>query len=382
MRIIHLCLSCFYIDNYNYQENLLPRIDLENGNEVLVIASTQALINKVKAGYTSVGEYKTEDGVHVIRIPYVNLGLDFITHKIKKYHGLYKKIEEFQPDIIFSHGLGFDMADIVRYKKKYPYVKLYADTHTAHYNSGKNWISLNILHRIVYKRYIQNVLPYIEKVFYIGISEKDFCVKNYSVPDNKMEYFPLGGIILDKEEYKKLRNDKRLELGIKEDEYLLLHSGKLTAGKKTELLLKAFINSNIRFRAKLLIVGSIPDKRNKEIYSLLNDKRIMYLGWKSAEELKKYLCAADIYIQPGTVSATLQQAICSYCSVICYPYEEYKNINNAYGNLLFCESQEDIQKIFDEIEANKIDMNSIIERTVFCANDLLDYKENVKKYYY
>lgn len=69
MRILHLCLACFYIDGYNYQENILPRIDRENGNEVLVIASTETYVNNSELGYVEPGEYTTFDGIHVIRIP-------------------------------------------------------------------------------------------------------------------------------------------------------------------------------------------------------------------------------------------------------------------------------------------------------------------------
>ena len=41
MRILHLCLSCFYIDGYNYQENILPRINHEDGHDVRILASTE-----------------------------------------------------------------------------------------------------------------------------------------------------------------------------------------------------------------------------------------------------------------------------------------------------------------------------------------------------
>lgn len=380
MRIIHLCLSCFYIDNYNYQENILPRIDQENGNDVLVIASTQTFINNEKSGYSLPGEYVTKDGIHVIRISYVNYGLDFITHKIRKYRGLYRKIVNFQPDIIFSHGLGFDTKDVVRYKKNNPQVKIYADTHTAYYNSGTNWISLNVLHKIIYKSYIQKILPNIEKYFYIGINEKEFSIQNYEVPEDKMEYFPLGGIIPDKEQYDKFRKEKRSELEISDGEYLFVHSGKLSKQKKTELLLKAFVNSKIKSVAKLLIIGSIPEEQKKILNSLLNDERVIYVGWKTSEELVRYLCAADLYCQPGSVSATLQQAICCNCPVLSYPHDEYKNINNTYNNFLFCESQEELKTMFDKIEAGNIDIEKLKKQTKLCAEELLDYRVSVRKY--
>lgn len=39
MKILHLCLACFYIDGYTYQENILPRINREDGHDVRILAS-------------------------------------------------------------------------------------------------------------------------------------------------------------------------------------------------------------------------------------------------------------------------------------------------------------------------------------------------------
>ena len=39
MKIMHLMLSSFYIDNYSYQENLLPKYHKKLGYEVEIVAS-------------------------------------------------------------------------------------------------------------------------------------------------------------------------------------------------------------------------------------------------------------------------------------------------------------------------------------------------------
>ena len=60
----------------------------------------------------------------------------------------------------------WSLLDVIRYKKDHPEVKLYADTHTAAYNSGTNWLSLHIQHRLFYKYLVQKLLPCLEKYFY------------------------------------------------------------------------------------------------------------------------------------------------------------------------------------------------------------------------
>ena len=51
-----------------------------------------------------------------------------------------------------SHNLAYvSVLDVIRYKKNHPEVKFYADTHTSVYNSGRNWVSLHLQHRSLYR---------------------------------------------------------------------------------------------------------------------------------------------------------------------------------------------------------------------------------------
>src|SRR5690242_2041292 len=98
MRILHLMLSCFYIDNANYQENVIPRQNLKDGHEVKIIASTEVFIKNNQLGLVSPGSYLNEDGIPVTRLSYKYFFHDFISKKIRSYANLYKSISEFAPD--------------------------------------------------------------------------------------------------------------------------------------------------------------------------------------------------------------------------------------------------------------------------------------------
>ena len=71
MKIVHLCLSAFFIDNYSYQENILPKYHVKMGHVVTVIASLFTYNKEGKGcmleGYT---EYDDKNGYHVVRLPY------------------------------------------------------------------------------------------------------------------------------------------------------------------------------------------------------------------------------------------------------------------------------------------------------------------------
>ena len=380
MRILHLCLSCFYIDGYNYQENVLPRLNKRDGHDVLILASTETFINNNQLGYVNPSEYVTEYGVQIKRLAYRKIINQCLSAKLRSYPKLYSELEAFAPDVIMSHDLAcFAALDVVRYMKKHPHVRLYADTHTADYNSGKNWISLNILHRKIYRYCIQKVLPYVNRYFYVGHSEKEFSQKNYGVPETKMEFYPLGGNLMDVETYAKNREKYRKALSINPEKLLFVHSGKLDSLKKTEDLLKAF-SAVPELEALLVIIGSIPESMQPILCPLIEaDRRVVYLGWKSSAELQEYLCACDLYLQPGSVSATLQNAICCGCAVLAYPHDNYK----AYGYdcFIWVEDKKAIESAFKKLADKEYDIDMLRKNADACARNLLNYDVLVKKLY-
>lgn len=226
MKILHLCLSNFYIDGYGYQENILPILNQEQGHTVKIIASTITYING-QLGYTKPSQYNTETGIPIVRLPYVKWVPSFIAKKIGIYSNVYKEIVEFSPDIIFYHGTGgYGLKWVAKYKKKYPKIKLYADNHAFSSNTALNWYS-----KLVYKAILNPILrknvQYFDKIFYISEACKDFLIEFKGISSDILEFMPLGGIILDDQEYYHKGKIYRDKLQLREDNILLVHSGKL-----------------------------------------------------------------------------------------------------------------------------------------------------------
>ena len=73
MKILHCCLAAFYIDNYGYQENILPKMHKLQGHDVRIVASTETYLNNSVLGYTVPGSYNSSDDILVTRIPYIML---------------------------------------------------------------------------------------------------------------------------------------------------------------------------------------------------------------------------------------------------------------------------------------------------------------------
>lgn len=380
MKILHCCLSCFYIEDYNYQENVLPRQNKIDGHEVLILASTETFINNNSLGYISPSRYVNKDGIEVIRIPYRTNMPHFLMRKIRAYEETASYISEFNPDVILFHGsAAYEIINFAEYKKRHPNVKLFVDSHEDFHNSARNFVSKVFLHRLLYKGFIHKALPYIEKVLCISMECYDFMKDFYKIPSEKLEIFPLGGTVIEDDQYAIKRKSKRDELKLSSSDILLVHSGKMSKAKRTPEILKAFgkVPSD---KLRLVLLGSIPEEMKTEIFPLVEkDYRVEFLGWKSSVELYEYLCAADMYLQPGSQSATMQNAICCGCTVMLYPHISHELY--LQGNGYYVKSIEDMKQVFQEIANDSSVIKTMSENSEKIARKLLDYKKLAARLY-
>lgn len=373
MKIIHCCLSCFYIDNFNYQENVLPRQNKADGHDVSILASTETYINNSQLGYIEPRNYINEYGIPVKRIPYRNIPIGILRRKIRSYPGVYQYLETEKPDVIFFHGIpAWELRTVVKYKRMHPEVKLLVDSHEDANNSATNFISKNVLHKIIYKWIVRPLYPYVDKFLYISLEVRDFINTIYKIPLDKMEFYPLGGVILEEEEHQTRRQKTRKALNISDNEILLVHSGKLNKPKRTEDILRALANIPSE-RLRLMIVGSIPEDMKQVLEPLIEaDERVCFAGWKTADELTDLLCGADLYIQPGSQSATMQNAICCGCPVAIYPHKSHEPYINRNG--YYIETVDDIKKVIENIADNPEQLKTMSKHSWELARGLLDYK--------
>ena len=227
---------------------------------------------------------------------------------------------------------------------------------------------------------VQKAVPCLEKYFYIGEGERKFSAENYGVPEHLLEYFPLGGVIPQELEYAEKRARRRSELNLAMDELLLVHSGKMDALKRTADLLRAFA-AVPELKAKLAVIGSIPEDMKPVLESLLAaDPRVIYLGWKTGAELQEYLCACDLYCQPGSVSATMQNAICCNAPLLLYPHEGYLK-DYEYGNILWAKTTEDMTMAFNLLKDGTVNLEELRVGSARCARELLDYRALAARLY-
>ncbi len=340
MRVVHLCLGAFFIDGYSYQENLLPKYHVKQGHDVTVIASLETFDKEGRRTVLpSPSSYRDKNGFDVIRLAYKK---PYRWNRLfRHFVGLQNAIESVAPDIIFIHGACFGDTPIIRrYIKKHPSTKLFVDSHADWINSAKNWLSLNILHPIIWRHYSKVIEPYMIKCFGVTPMRCRFLKEMYHVNPEIIEYLPLG---VDDEMIPKdkdsVRNNIRNEFGVNKTDFLILTGGKIDKLKNTHVLLNAFDKLN-NPHVHIVICGVLTPEMEYLKEKIEANRNIHYLGWCNAEKVIDCMIASDLACFPGTHSTLWEQAVGVGIPAIFkrWPEMEHVNIN---GNCKFVKGEDD-----------------------------------------
>jgi len=126
-----------------------------------------------------------------------------------------------------------------------------------------------------------------------AMSENGGAAKLRSLGIDPVEVVPLG---VEIGEFGPTRRDARLrgQLGLTEDQPLLIYVGRLDGEKKPDVVVEAFRRLPKEMGAKLALLGEGPLK--PEI-AALGDERIIMPGYvRNRAELARWLASADIYV--------------------------------------------------------------------------------------
>lgn len=315
MKIIHICLANFFIDDYSYQENILPIYHKKMGYDVTMIASWQSFDEKGKLflkDYSKLNNYKTKDDIEVYRIAYRKGILPNVLYqKLRLYDEWINLLDEIAPDVIFVHGCQFmDVIKLVKFSKINNHTRIYVDNHADYINSARTWYS-KFLHKIVWRYCAKKIEPFVKRFWGVTPLRSIFLQKEYKINPSKIDTLIMGVDIdnIKIEERENIRKAIRCDLKIEENNIVLISGGKLDRLKGTLKLLDTFVTLNDP-ALRLVLFGTISSDIEVDFRKYLDrDKRISYVGWISSENIFKYFYAADIAIFPGTHSVLWEQAI-------------------------------------------------------------------------
>lgn len=363
MKVLHLCLCSFFPDNYSYQENLLPKFHNKMGFETEVIASLQTFDeNGHVTYYEKAKKYRNEYDIPVTRLDYKEPAKLF---KIfKKYIGFKDALEKAAPDVIFMHGCQFlDIKIVANYMKKHPEVKLFVDNHADFSNSATNFVSKNILHKMIWKRCAQLINPYTQKFYGVLPARVDFLVNVYGLPKEKVELLVMGSdddkiIEADKPEVKKAIREK---YNIADDDFLIMTGGKIDLYKTQTLLLMEAVNKLDNPKVKLIVFGSVVPELKDKINELCSDK-VQYIGWVKSEDSYQYFSACDLTVFPGRHSVFWEQVAGQGKPMIVKYWDGTTHVDMK-GNVTFLhkDSADEIKEEIEKAIENYADMKKVAE---------------------
>ena len=273
MKIVHICLSGPMTDGWNYQENLLTKYHRLSGHDVAVLASQQVWGDDGKLKTDNRRSY-VYDGLTMYRL---RAKRGVLSSRMQRYEGVYDILQKIRPDVLFIHGCQFlDIHSIARYCKKHPQVTVYVDNHADFSNSATNWVSKNILHKLLWRWCAKKIEPYTTKFYGVLPARVEFLKEMYHLPADKCELLVMGADdeLVEAAAKPEVRSRIRERHGIAEDDFLVMTGGKIDAFKTQTLLLMEAVKKIDDPRAKLIVFGSVTPELKDKVEALADGSKV------------------------------------------------------------------------------------------------------------
>ena len=381
-----------FAEELEFQENLLVKYYRSNGHEVTVIASLYDSVFDYYSDKPVLGgrrEYM-HDGARIIKLPFrFNL-----LNRVRPLVSVSQILEEAAPDLLYVHDISPNFPECIAYVKKHPGTRMIMDYHADASNSGKNWVSIKILHGVIRKWYLDRARPYLSKIFPIVPAGTQFLREVYRVPEDEMELLPLGTDLEYGRGIREARGGARVraELAIPEDAFVVFTGGKLSRNRRTEHLIDA-VASIGREDLHVIVVGKAEGDYIPYAEMLheraAGNPRIHFVGWLGKQAMYEHMDAANVAVFPGGQSVLWQQSIgMGLPLIIADKTEQIRGHQdarylNVHDNVIILDpersSGEQIERLLRELiddPARVMEMREGAHRT---AAELLDWNALIEK---
>ncbi len=353
MKIVHICLACFYVDNMAYQENLLPKYHAKE-HEVFILTSDYAFDAAGKRIKKEKQEYLNEFGIPV---KVLNRSRRFGPYsKYNDFDGLYEELSKIEPDIIFCHGGQFiALMDVIKYCRHHRDVKLFIDQHGDYYNTPVDKWKKRLAQYLIYGYWMRKAVPFATKFWGVTPWRCEYLEDVYKIPREKIGFLPMGGDNdkISFHSHEQIRNEIRTKHNIADDHLLIITGGKIDKTKNIHLLVEA-VKAMENSKVKLLIFGQ-PSKDFNDTFlaSVSGSEVIRYIGWLQSDKVYDYFLASDLCVFPGTHSVLWEQACACGLPGVFRDWEGMHHVDVG-GNAVFLQedSPDEIKRVLSDILCN------------------------------
>lgn len=316
-------------------------------------------------------------------------GITFKVHYLKEYTTYYRKpfFKEFlkllsteKPDIIVTcwpYSLAFILKPSLLFKIKFRKIKLILKDIPFQLPKYREVFSYYRTNKVITEegKVIEHNTINIVKLFFLTVVRKLlFDTVNAHVDYIEYAFEILGSYGVNKEKIfviynspdtdellKKKKEIQSLSPILPQNNYRLIHVGRLVKWKKVDLLIKAFAKIKLKYsEAELIIIGEGPEEMAlKKLAIELNiSESIKFIGgvYKSIT-LGQYLSASSIYVLAGMGGLSINEAMCFDKPIICSVCDgtEKKLVKEDYNGKYFKEdSIVDLSEKIDQLFANLV----------------------------
>lgn len=228
-------------------------------------------------------------GIRIHQIDFVRT--PYRLENLKAYKQLKKLVMTGKYDLIYCNTpIGGVLGRFVG--KSCKVKKVIYQAHGFHFYKGapkKNWL--------IYYPVERWLAHYTDALITINSEDFELAKNKFRLRNNGKVYY-VPGVGIDTEQYnsnEKTRKEKRLELGLEENDIALISMGDLIERKNYDSAIRAVAEAN-EPRLKYFICGSgIEEEKLKTIAKKLGiEKQIYFLGFRS--DVKDLLVSADIFL--------------------------------------------------------------------------------------
>ena len=332
-KVLMLASVASMIDQFNMQN---IEILQEEGYEVHVAANFEQGSSSSKERVEEFKKELKEKNILYFQIDF-SRKVTNIPQNIKAYKQIKKILKDNKYEFVHCHSPIGGVCG--RLAAKATNTKVIYTAHGFHFYKGApklNWI-------IYYP--IEKVLSYITDIL-ITINKEDYELAKRKMKASKIKYVP--GVGVDTNKFKNVNIDKfekRKELGLCEDNILLLSVGELNENKNHEIIIRALANlnnSNIHY----LIAGrgNLKSYLNALAKELKIENQVHLLGFRT--DIAELYSISDIFCFPSYregLSVAMMEAIASGLPIICSNIRGNNDLVTNKRNGYLCNVNSDLE---------------------------------------
>lgn len=305
----------YYQPQLGYSESFLAENFKKLGHEVKILTSNfyfpfpnyENTVKRILGSRELLVGKEIHDGIEIIRQKMIR---EIFARAIFSSHQ--KILETYHPDLVLVNKVaGYNAIRMCQLKKDFRYKLFCYDSHLPSELERENLLIKKNVYSIFRFLFTGLINSKVDKFIAVQEKTKDVMRKYYGIRKD-IDIIPLG---TDTDRFKyniKERSKIRKQYDIKNNDFVVIYTGKLIESKGVDILFKAFdILCEKKLHVKLMIVGGGSKEYIVFCLSKLDkeyQKKVIWIEFQHPENLYKFYSAAEVGVWPLQESTSMNDA--------------------------------------------------------------------------